>query len=226
MKKNKLVLRTLLSILGLMILGIGVSFIIQSNLGADPASSLQLGLAKQLGTSYGNAAAVYNIALLLIIFFVDKKYINISSILAIFVTGYTTQFMNHIFSTLNIFQMSYLIRVIICLVGCFIVSIGVTVYIFSDLGVAATDSIAEIISNKVKTSYRIVRVVSDLVLVLIGWSIGGSVGVGTIIIAIFVGPFIQFSRKMLYPLLTYVLDRKSVDDVNSDDKKFEKEVVF
>lgn len=53
--------------------------------------------------------------------------------------------------------MSYLIRVMICLVGCFIVSIGVTVYIFSDLGVAATDSIAEIISNKVKSSYRIVK---------------------------------------------------------------------
>lgn len=143
-----------------------------------------------------------------------------------FVIGYTTQFMNHIFSALNIFQMPYLVRVMICLIGCFIVSpIGVTVYIFSDLGVAATDSIAEIISKKVKSPIQNCKSV-----------FGSCFGFNRLEYrrkcrsrhcnCVFVGPFIQFSRKMLYPLLAYVLDRKSVDDVNSDDKKFEKEVVF
>lgn len=224
--KNNISLKILLSIIGLFILGVGVSFTIQSNLGTDPASTLELGVSKILNICYGACAAIYNIILLTIIFFIDKKYINISSILAIFIIGYTAEIFNFFLSFLNIQSMPYFVRILFCILGCFIISIGVTIYIFSDLGVGATDCIAEIISDKTKLSYRTIRIISDLLLVLSGFLIGGPVGLGTIIIAFFTGFFISLSRKILYNLLKTLANNEKIEKINSDDDNFKKEIII
>lgn len=226
MKKIKISLKILLSIIGLFILGIGVSFTLQSNLGTDPASTLELGMSNIFNISYGTAAAIYNVVLLSIIFFFDKKYINISSVLAIFVIGYTAEITNFLLTPLNISNTPYIIRIISCIFGCFIISIGVTIYIFSGLGVGATDCIAEIISDKTKISYKVVRIISDLLLVLFGYLIGGTVGIGTIIIALFTGYFVSLSRKILYLILKNLKDKKEIEKINSDDENFKKEIVI
>lgn len=225
MKKDKLFIRIAMSIIGMIILGIGVFFTIKVNLGVDPASTVDIGMSKQLGLSYGTCAVIFNIVFLTIIFFVDKKYINISSILAIFIIGYTVEAMNLIFGWINLQDLDLIYRVIICIVGTFIIAIGVTVYIFADLGVGATDGISELISNKTNFSYRTVRVISDFLLVIIGYLLGGVVGIGTLIITFFAGPFIQFTRKLLTPFLEKILGKELVDSVNKDEEKFEKEVI-
>lgn len=221
MNKEKLILRIFLSIIGMIILGIGVSVIIKSNLGVDPASTLQLGLVNILGFSYGTCAMIYNLIILSVIFFVDKKYINISSILAIFVIGYTVDFMLYILSGVVIEEISIIIRIIILFVGAFICSFGVTIYILSDLGVGATDCVAEIISDKLNKPYRIVRMFSDLLFVIIGYFLGGPVGIGTVILAIVVGPFIQISRKILHSVIS---ENKFERQLTESD--FEKDIII
>ena len=225
MKKDKLFIRIAMSIIGMIILGIGVFFTIKVNLGVDPASTVDLGMVKQLGLSYGNCAVIFNIVFLSAIFLIDRKYINISSILAIFVIGYTVEAMNVLFGWLNLQDLDMIYRIIICFIGTFIIANGVTIYIFTDLGVGATDGISELISDKTKFSYRTVRVISDLVLVIIGYLMGGVVGIGTLIITFFAGPFIQFTRKLLAPSLKKILGEELVESVNQDEEKFEKEVI-
>ena len=225
MKKDKLFTRIIMTLVGMIILGIGVFFTIQANLGVDPASTVELGMVKHLGISYGTCAVIFNIVFLTIIFFVDKKYINIASILAIFSIGYTVEAMNYFFGWLNLSSLNYIYRIIICLIGAFIVAIGVTVYIFADLGVGATDGISELISDKTKYSYRNVRVISDFLLVVTVYLLGGVVGLGTLIITFSVGPFIQFIRKVISPFLKKILGEEMVDNVNSDEKNFEKEII-
>lgn len=226
MKRKQLFFKIILSVIGLFILGIGVSLTLLSNLGTDPASTLELGMSKIFNISYGTAAAIYNFTLIAIVFLIDKKYVNISSILAVFVIGYTAELFKLILSSLNILAMPYIFRILICILGCFIISIGVTIYIFSDLGVAATDCIAEIISDKITVSYRVIRIISDLILVILGYFTGGTVGVGTIIIALFIGIFVQFSRKILYPILKKLLNTYNIEKINSNDDNFKKELIM
>ena len=223
MKKEKFLIRILMSCIGLIVLGIGVSFTIVSNLGVDPASTLELGMSKQLGISYGTSAAIYNVVILFFVFLIDRKYINISSILAIFLIGYTVEYILMIIQPLNLTNLNFITRIIFCIIGCFIVSIGVTIYIFSNLGVGATDCISEIISERTSFSYRFIRIVSDFILVFLGYLTGGIVGVGTLITAFTIGPFVQLSRKLLYPMLSKILGKKNVEQI--DDKNFRNEVV-
>jgi len=133
--------------------------------------------------------------------------------------------MNLIFGWINLQDLGLIYKIIICIIGTFIIAIGVTIYIFTDLGVGATDGISELISDKTKFSYRTVRVISDFLLVIIGYLMGGVVGIGTLIITFFAGPFIQFTRKLLAPFLKKILGAELVDSVNQDDEKFEKEVI-
>lgn len=221
MKDEKLSFRIFLSILGMLILGLGVSFTIKSNLGSDPASTFQLGLANLLGVSYGTSSLLYSVVILGIVFSIDRKYINISSVLAMFVIGYTVDLLLFLMKGIDIAVFPMYIRVIILILGAFICSFGVTLYIFSDLGVAATDSVAEIISDKLHLSYKTVRMVTDLLFVVFGYFLGGPVGIGTVLLAFIIGPFIQISRKILH----YILENKHLDD-NLTEEHFEKDLII
>ena len=93
------------------------------------------------------------------------------------------------------------------------------------MGVGATDGISELISDKTKFHYRTVRFLSDLILVILGYLLGSVVGIGTVLITFSVGPFIQLNRKIMAPLLKKVVGVELVEDVNSHEDKFEKEVI-
>ena len=76
-----------------------------------------------------------------------------------------------------------------------------------------------------KFHYRTVRFVSDFILVIMGYSLGSVVGIGTILITFCVGPFIQLNRKAMAPLLEEILGKELVESINKDEEKFEKEVI-
>lgn len=221
MKKENFIFRIFLSILGLFVIGIGVSFMIKSNLGADPASTLQLGISKVLGVSYGTGSLLYNLVILGIVFVIDKKYINVSSVLAMFIIGYTVDFILFLITGIDVVSFPIYLRIIILIIGAFICSFGVTLYIFADLGVGATDCVAEIISDKLNKPYKMVRMLSDLIFVILGYLLGGAVGIGTILLAFIIGPFIQISRKILH----FILKEQHLDD-NLTEVDFEKDLII
>lgn len=205
MKKSYSFQKILVAIIGLMISGVGVGIFLYSQLGVDPASVLELGLGNVFHLSYGTASALTNIVILVIVFIVDKAYINLSSLLAIFGIGYTADFMNFILDALIKGELNLFVRIIMILIGCLIMAIGIATYIRADLGVGAIDLVSEIISNKLKFSYRVVRIVGDITFVVIGFILGGTVGVGTVVAAFMTGPAVQFVRPHVYKVTDKIL---------------------
>lgn len=190
MKEKQLTKRILLAILGLSIIGFGIAITIKANLGVDPASVLQTGLAKQLNTSYGNANVLTCIVIISIIFFVDKKYLSIATFLALFLIAYVADFSLYLFSGITLDTI--LLQVIALLSGTMLVGLGVAIYSQVNLGVGAIDSVSMLISDKTQLEYRWVRMVCDFGFLLIGILLQGSIGIGTIVIAILTGPSIQW----------------------------------
>lgn len=205
MKKNNLFQKILVAIIGLMISGVGVGIFLYSQLGVDPASVLELGLGNVFHVSYGTASALTNIVILVVVFVVDKTYINLSSLLAIFGIGYTADFMKFILGSVIKGELNLFVRIIMILIGCVIMAIGIATYIRADLGVGAIDLVSEIISNKLKFSYRIIRVVCDITFVVVGYLLGGTVGVGTVVAAFMTGPAVQFVRPHVYKVTDKIL---------------------
>lgn len=199
--KNQIWKRILTSLVGLILCGVGVSMFLYSGMGVDPASVFELGLAKVFRISYGTSSALINVVILLIVFFIDKNYINISSLIAIFGIGYTADFVRKILSILIQGEPNLILKLVLILIGLFIMSCGIATYIMADLGVGAIDLISEIISRKSKMQYRLVRVIGDVTFVVIGFLLGGTVGVGTVVAAFLTGPTVQLVRPSIEKVL-------------------------
>lgn len=199
--------RILVAAMGLILSGIGVGIFLYSSLGVDPASVFELGVAKQLHISYGTASALLNVLILAIVFFVDKKYLNISSLLAIFLIGYTADIMKLVLSAFIPAQLPLIVRIVFILIGCAIMSVGIGTYITAELGVGAIDLVSQIISDKTRFPYRWVRVVGDVSFVVIGFLLGGAVGLGTVVGAFLTGPMVQFFRPLVFKITDRVLKK-------------------
>lgn len=206
--KNQMWKRIIISLVGLILCGIGVAMFLYSGMGVDPASVFELGIGRVFGISYGTSSALINVIILLIVFFIDKSFINISSVIAIFGIGYTADFVRKILTILVQGEIHLLLKLVLILVGLFIMSCGIATYIKADLGVGAIDLISEIISRKTKVQYRLVIVIGDTAFVVIGYILGGTVGVGTVVAAFLTGPTVQLVRPSIERILDIFLKGK------------------
>ena len=82
-------------------------------------------------------------------------------------------------------------------------SIGIALYIKADLGVGAVDAVSELITDKSKIEYQKVRICADVSFLLIGYFIGGSLGIGTVIVTFLTGPSVQRIRPVLDKIISF-----------------------
>ncbi len=195
---GNIIRRTLTAFFGLVVCGIGISFFLYADLGVDPASVLELGIANVARISYGTAAALLNVVILAVVLLIDRTYINISSVLAIFCIGYTADFMKGILQMILPEHLNLIWKLALLLAGLLIMATGIAAYIGANLGVGAIDLVSEIISNKLRISYRLVRVAGDIGFVAAGFFLGGTLGVGTVVAAFMTGPAVQFVRPAVH----------------------------
>ena len=99
------------------------------------------------------------------------------------------------------------IRAIVMVLGCVVLSIGMSVVINSQAGTGPNDLIAIVISDKLpKIQFRFVRIGCDVFFIIIGFLLGGVVGIGTVVAAFLTGPLVQFwlpKTKALIKKLNY-----------------------
>ena len=194
--------RILISIIGLSLSGIGVGIFLFSQMGLDPASTFEKALGAKLGVSFGTAAAIINVVILLIVFFIDRKYISISSLLAIFFIGYVADGTSWVLGRLFTGELSLPVRLIFIVVGTAVIALGIGTYTTSGLGNSAIDLVSQLISDKLHWTYRWVRIGGDVLFVVIGLLLGArfgaDVGLGTIIGALLLGPLVQALRPAIY----------------------------
>ena len=193
-KARSLIGKLLVVILGFVIIAIGVSFLLCCKIGTDPVSVFNDGLSSFLKTRFGVAQIITNSIMLIIVLVVDKRYINIGTILSAVILGPMIDTCVLISSRFISPALPFLVRCLICFIGTVLISLGVALYIAPSLGVGPTDVISEIISDKLNIQYRFVRITIDLLFVIFGYFLGGIVGAGTIIAALGTGPIVQFFK--------------------------------
>ncbi len=197
MLSKKTLKQMFLVILGQMILGIGLGWVISANLGLDPFSVFHDGIAKAFNISIGTAMFFESLVALIAIIFIDKKYINFATVVSLFLVGFTADSVVALLGNFISSDVGMLAQLLMLLIGSLILSTGLNIYILADLGAGALDAVAEIITDKSKFDYQVVKVANDLFFLSIGVILGGSVGIATIITAISFGPIIQFIRKKI-----------------------------
>lgn len=186
-------------LLGNIIIGFGIALGVLSNLGIDPGMTFFYGISGMTGLSLGFTTGLCNILFLMPLLFFDRKRIGIATVVNMLCMGYIVDFfMNTIFQNIMLEWMEA--KVVILLLGVCLQSLGVAIYSSAMMGQSPLDGIPNvIIKHFPKLSYRIVRVIQDTSLVIIGFLCGSNVGIGTLVLMFLTGPLIHFfqSKKMV-----------------------------
>ena len=98
---------------------------------------------------------------------------------------------------------SVFLRVLLMILALVLASLAASLYFVADMGVSAYDWIALTISEKKGWAFRLVRITTDFICVLIGGLLGATVGAGTVLTAFCMGPVIQFFNEKVSTPLRY-----------------------
>lgn len=177
---------------GLAFVGIGVAFTKQANLGLGPWDVLGDGLAQVTGMQIGTASvAIGFLVMLLWIPFREKP--GIGTLTNLFLIGV---FMNVALSVVRSAS-GVFVQGVWLTAGLFLIGLGSVLYLGSCLGAGPRDGLMLGLSKKTGWSVRVTRTALEIGVLALGWSLGGTVGVGTVVIALTIGPVIQLISRML-----------------------------
>ena len=98
------------------------------------------------------------------------------------------------------------VRIVSMVLGCVILSAGMSIVINSNAGTGPNDLVAVILSDKIESvQFRWIRVGCDLFFVVLGFILGGTVGAGTVVAVFLTGPLVQFwlpkTKKIIQSVL-------------------------
>lgn len=187
--------RTFIFLFGILIFTLGVSIIILSDLGAGAWDTVFVGLYWHLGFTVGTWLFVVLMILMFINAFIVKKSPDWFAFITIFTSSFAVDFWLVI--VLTQIEPGHLItRILFLSIGIILLALGIVIYIKSGFPRNPIDGLMLALHKRFKWSLQKSRTIGEICAVLIGFALQGPVGIGTLIIAIFVGPLIQRFDKI------------------------------
>ena len=181
-------LRLAILFFGLAIFGLGDSLLVQGDVGNAPWTVFSQGLTYKTGLSIGWATFVISIFVLLIWIPLNEKP-GFGTLANIVLIATFIEVGTHIFPK----QDSFLSGVAFSLTGIALVGLGSALYITCGLGPGPRDGAMTGLHYKTGVRVGRVRMAIEIVVLAIGWFMGGTVGVGTALFALLIGQSVAIS---------------------------------
>jgi uncharacterized membrane protein YczE len=177
-------------LVGLFLYGWSMAMMVRSGLGLDPWDVFHYGLAHHVPLSFGQVTIVVG-AVVLLAWIPLRQRPGIGTVLNIFVIGLSADFGLSVMH-----QPGNLVGRSALLVGGIVLNgLAGALYVGAHLGPGPRDGLWVAITRRYGLSIRLVRTVIELTVLAIGWLMGGTVGVGTVLYAVSIGHLNQFFLK-------------------------------
>lgn len=191
--------RMIMMIVGVLLQGLGLSLLININLGTDPCSSLTQGVEKLLPfLSFGTCQLLCHLVTFIFVLRYDMSQIGFGTIGNMVCLGYISDFFRWVWSMLlpeNFFEprtTAYILLLPVLVIFC----VGAATYMSAGLGSSPYDALPFIISERCnKLSFKAIRMLWDIAFMVGGFLLGGDVGIVTIAVAFFLGPVIAWIQR-------------------------------
>lgn len=196
--------------IGNIILGLGIAIFKFSGLGNDPFTAMMLGLSDLTPLSYALFTAITNTIFFIIQFFTGRKYVGLGTLVNWFFLAYFVTFFDMILTKLIPTPSSFAMKLVCLLLAVPIVSFGVSLYQASDSGIAPFDSLSIIMADRLPVPYFFCRLITDVISAIVCFFAGGLLGIGTVVCAFCLGPFIHFfNQHCTYKLMGFEEAKKN-----------------
>lgn len=180
-----LVDRLLQLLIGLFLYGLGIAMMMRGPLGVAPWDVLTLGIKKHVNLDVGTIIVLTSIVVLLL-WIPLRQRVGLGTIANALLVGVATNV-----GLLLVPEMpNYVLGVLMFLGGLVVLAIATAIYISADFGPGPRDGLMTGLVARTGGKIWIVRTLIEGSVLVIGWLLGGAVGIGTAIFAFGVGPLV------------------------------------
>ncbi len=178
--------------LGLVLYGISAAMMVRAGLGLDPWDVLHQGLAELTHHAMGTISIAVG-ALVLLLWIPLRQWPGLGTVSNVVVLGLA---MNQ---TLRVLpdQHGYPSQTAMLAGGILLCGLATGMYISAGLGPGPRDGLMTGIARRTGISIRLARTLIELTVLAVGWLLGGSVGIGTVLFAVSIGPLAQLFLRLL-----------------------------
>jgi len=173
-------------ILGLILFGLGETLLITANAGVSPWTVLAQGISVKTGYSIGITTFIVSISVLCLWIPLKQK------------PGIGTILNTIIISVVIDVSLPYLpspellvSQIIQIIIGVVIVGLGSGFYLIANLGPGPRDGLMTGLQEKTNLPISLIRTIIEISAVIVGWHLGGVVGIGTVVFALGIGPLVS-----------------------------------
>jgi len=196
MSKSSIVLEWLQIAFGLLVFSFGVHLTIFANIGVAPWDCLGMGIAAHTPLNYGLAMTCTSIVVLVIDLAMHER-IGFGTIFDALLTGNFVQFFNDLNPLAP--NNNLLVGVAIMLLGFVFMAVGMWIYMRAAQGCGPRDALLVGLGKRLpNVPIGVVQIVLWSAVTIVGWSLGGPVGVGTLLSAFGAGAVTQLVYQVLH----------------------------
>lgn len=176
---------------GLTLFGAGIALKLRSDLGLSPWDVFHQGLASHLPLSIG-AVTILVSGLVLLAWIPLRQRVGVGTVLNAVIVGIMIDITLHVVGETD----SILLRWTYLVGSIGLIGAGSGLYIGSRLGPGPRDGVMMGLAAR-GISIRLARFLIEGTVLVAGWLLGGTVGIGTVVFAVVIGPLVQFSLRLL-----------------------------
>ncbi|MBD1174105.1 YitT family protein [Pelagibacterales bacterium SAG-MED01] len=177
---------------GLMLFGLGEGLLIVSFTGASPYSVLAQGISLNTNLSVGMATFLISVFVLILWIPLNQKP-GMATILNALIIALVIDLCIKYVSTPS----NYYNQLILAIVSVITVGIGGGIYLVANLGAGPRDGLMIGLQKKTNLPIALVRATLEITVVGVGWYLGGTVGIGTLLFAFGIGPCVALGLYLV-----------------------------
>lgn len=203
-KLHNQVVRWSFFVIGLITLALGISLTMQAKgLGIGPWDVFHYGLFVQLGLTVGSWSIIAGLVIVAVTSIAMKQWPQIGTILNMVLIGVFIDFFNWILPAPDHLWTELLVFV----AGTAVMAYGIGIYVSPGMGAGPRDSLMLVLTDVTGWKVSTVRNWNEIIVAVLGWLLGGPVGIGTVFIALFLGTMVGYSLPQAKKLLNFFLKK-------------------
>ena len=201
---------------GFFVCALGIVFMLNSNLGAGPWDVFHQGISNNTPITIGQASIIVGFIVVGITTLCKLK-VGLGTVLNMIFIGLFTDLV--LFTNLVPISENLFSGLIMIIIGMLLMSFGTYLYIGCELGCGPRDGLMVVLTKVTKKPVSTIRGFIEICALIVGYLLGGRVGIGTFIIALGLGYCMKFVFKK-FNLDVNLLNHKSIKDTYNLTKEF------
>ncbi len=194
--RGSVVVRAASLVLGIFLFALGIVLLLESELGLSPWDVLNQGVSEHTSLSFGTANIVIAMIVLVLAWALGAR-IGVGTVANAILIGLMVDGLLAVDAIDALSETPLGVRITLMVAGVLTIGVGSGFYIGAGMGAGPRDSLMLVAARRANVRIGVARATIEVAVTAIGFALGGTVGLGTLVFAFGIGPAVELSFWLL-----------------------------